>query len=80
MFDIKPHHYVSMWYTECMAEETSRSELGRALQALRRRVTKRCVICNIEIEGTTKKIYCSNRCRVRAYTNRKLKEKEKEAE
>ena len=53
-----------------MDERTARSELGRALAALRRRVTQTCPVCRRPYAGAAHKRYCSPACRQRAYRQR----------
>jgi hypothetical protein len=49
------------------AEEREQlSELGRALQAARRRVEGVCAVCDRPFTGTTKRIYCSHNCAAKA--------------
>ncbi len=43
---------------------------AQILAALRRRVTTTCVVCGNAVQGTTKRRYCSDACRVRAYRTR----------
>jgi predicted nucleic acid-binding Zn ribbon protein len=42
------------------------SDAGRALAAHRRRISKRCIVCDAAIEGVVQRQYCSNRCAHRA--------------
>jgi predicted nucleic acid-binding Zn ribbon protein len=56
------------------------SELGRQLVARRRIVESSCAVCGTAISGTVRRKYCSNRCRVAAYTERKREQRAKEAE
>ena len=60
-----------------MSQQPSRSDLGRALAALRRRVTQTCPICKQPYDGAAHKRYCSAACRQRAYRER-LEEKARE--
>ena len=53
-----------------MNEDTTRSEVGRALAALRRRVTQTCPVCRRQYAGAAHKRYCSAACRQRAYRER----------
>ena len=52
------------------------SEAGRALAALRRRVTVPCTVCGAPITGATHRRYCSDACRSRAYRARKCEQGE----
>lgn len=45
--------------------------VAREVAARRRRVKGTCAICGKEFEGTTRRMYCSNTCAVRAYRRRK---------
>ena len=60
--------------------DPSFTEMGRRLAALRKQVASQCVICGTPIVGTTKKRYCSNRCRVEAYVRRKREQQAREAD
>ena len=62
-----------------MDERALRSELGRALAALRRRVEQTCRVCKKSYAGAAHKRYCSAACRQRAYRER-LESKEREGE
>jgi hypothetical protein len=53
-----------------MNEQPDRSEVGRALAGLRRRVTQTCPICKKTYEGAAHKRYCSAACRQQAYRER----------
>ncbi len=53
-----------------MDEQTARSEVGRALAALRRRVEQTCPVCRKQYAGAAHKRYCSPACRQRAYRER----------
>jgi len=53
-----------------MDERATRSELGRALAALRRRVEQSCPVCKKPYAGAAHKRYCSAACRQRAYRER----------
>jgi hypothetical protein len=53
-----------------MDERATRSELGRALAALRRRVEQTCPVCKKPYAGAAHKRYCSAACRQRAYRER----------
>ncbi len=48
-----------------MDERAMRSELGRALAALRRRVEQTCPVCKQQYAGAAHKRYCSAACRSR---------------
>jgi hypothetical protein len=50
-----------------MDEQQASSDLGRALAALRRRVTQTCPVCKKPYEGAAHKRYCSAACRQQAY-------------
>jgi hypothetical protein len=52
----------------------NRSDLARALAALRQRVTTNCVVCGREITGMKHRRTCSDVCRSKAYRLR-LKER-----
>jgi hypothetical protein len=54
-----------------MNEPADRSDLGRALAALRRRVTQTCPVCKKTYEGAAHKRYCSAACRQQAFRERK---------
>ena len=54
-----------------MDERATRSEMGRALAALRRRVTQTCPVCRKPYAGAAHKRYCSAACRQCAYRERK---------
>jgi hypothetical protein len=54
-----------------MDEQQARSDLGRALAALRRPVTQTCPVCKRAYEGAAHKRYCSAACRQQAYRERK---------
>jgi hypothetical protein len=54
-----------------MNEQQARSDLGRALAALRRRVNQTCPVCPKQFEGAAHKRYCSAACRQQAYRERK---------
>ena len=60
-----------------MDERALRSELGRALAALRRRVEQTCPMCGTPYAGGAHKRYCSAACRQRAYRER-LEAKERD--
>jgi hypothetical protein len=60
-----------------MDERALRSELGRALAALRRRVAQTCPVCRKRYAGAAHKRYCSAACRQRAYRER-LEAKERD--
>lgn len=49
----------------------SKTEIARALAAMRRRVTVACAICGKTVEGAAHRKYCSDSCRVIAYQRRK---------
>lgn len=49
----------------------SKTEIARALAAMRRRVTVSCVTCGKAVEGAAHRKYCSDSCRVIAYQRRK---------
>jgi hypothetical protein len=53
-----------------MNEQQDRSDRGRALAALRRRVTQTCPVCKKAYEGAAHKRYCSAACRQQAYRQR----------
>jgi hypothetical protein len=57
-----------------MSEELSRSDLARALAALRQRVQTNCVVCGREITGMKHRRTCSDVCRSKAY---RLRQKER---
>lgn len=44
---------------------------GSLLAAQRKRVAKLCAVCEKPIEGTGKRLYCSNACKVKAYQQRR---------
>jgi len=48
-------------------------QVAKEVAARRRRVKGSCVICGQEFEGLTRRMYCSNRCAVRAYRQRRKK-------
>ena len=59
-------------YTAAMDElRPDRSELGRALAALRRTVTRPCVVCGRAMTGKTHRKTCSVACRNKLYRARK---------
>jgi hypothetical protein len=58
-------------------QQASRSDLGRALAALRRQVTQTCPVCKRPYEGAAHKRYCSAACRQRAYRERRETKEEK---
>jgi len=47
--------------------------VAREMAARRRRVKGNCLVCGKEFEGTTKRMYCSNTCAVRAHRQRRKK-------
>ena len=53
-----------------MNDEQARSNRGRALAALRHRVTQTCAVCRKPYEGAAHKRYCSAACRQQAYRER----------
>lgn len=53
-----------------MPEPMTPQEMGRYLASLRGRKKTICVICGKPIEGTTRRLYCSNACRVKAHYQR----------
>jgi hypothetical protein len=55
-------------YAESMDQQSS--ERARRAAAARRLVTRRCSMCGQTTVGTTKRRYCSARCRDRAYRGR----------
>jgi hypothetical protein len=57
-----------------MTDSTNRSDLARALAALRQRVQTLCVVCGREITGMKHRRTCSDVCRSRAY---RLRQKER---
>ena len=56
-----------------MPTKKERSQLGRLLASLRRKVKVRCPVCGAEAAGTKKRVYCSVACRQAAYRERKHK-------
>ncbi len=46
-------------------------QMARYWAAQRRQVPGRCAVCGAEFVATTRRMYCSNRCAVRAYRQRK---------
>ena len=62
-----------------MNEPQDRSDIGRALAALRRRVTQTCPVCKKSYEGAAHKRYCSAACRQQAFRERKQRSVKGEA-
>jgi len=56
-----------------MVSKKERSELGRRLAAPRKQGDIKCVVCGKAITGTKRRMYCSARCNVAAYRERKRK-------
>ncbi len=61
--------------TETAAAPMTPTEMGRAIAALKRRVTGECAVCGKPVEGVVKygtiaRRYCSERCRKAAYRAR----------
>ena len=57
-----------------MVSKNERSQIGRELAALRRRVKVKCLVCGTEFTATPRRMYCSARCNVAAYRERKRRE------
>jgi MYND finger len=53
-----------------MVSKKERSELGRALAALRRKVEVKCAVCGKVVKGSKVRRYCSDACRQEAYRKR----------
>jgi hypothetical protein len=54
-----------------MVSKKERSEIGRMLAALRKQRQVKCVVCGKMVTGTKRRMYCSARCNVAAYRERK---------
>lgn len=52
-------------------DQQSKTELARALAAMRRVVTAPCIVCGKPVTGAAHRRYCSDTCRVTAYRRRK---------
>ncbi|MBI4497723.1 MAG: hypothetical protein HY689_07495 [Chloroflexi bacterium] len=50
------------------------SAIGRYRAAQRRVLAGCCVVCGVEFKGTVRRRYCSGRCSVRAYRQRKAQD------
>jgi hypothetical protein len=76
------HCHIKTFMCDTIADMTDKrgSELGRQLVARRRIVEGSCAVCGTAISGTVRRKYCSNRCRVAAYTERKRKRRAKETD
>jgi hypothetical protein len=54
-----------------MLSRKQRSEIGRMLQALRKRRRFTCPVCGKAFTGQGRRIYCTPACRQEAYRRRK---------
>ncbi len=54
---------------------TDATEWARQLAARRKREQRTCAVCGAHFEGTTRAVYCSTICKLRAQRQRALAQK-----
>jgi hypothetical protein len=54
-----------------MVSKKDRSEIGRQLAALRKKVQVTCAVCGVVFTATRRRMYCSAKCNMAAYRQRK---------
>ena len=54
-----------------MVSKKERSEIGRRMAALRKKVKVTCAVCGTVFTATRRRMYCSAKCNMTAYRRRK---------